>query len=401
MDDAQAAAAAKHSPDSASDDTPAAARQDGSGSGGSAPSAGHGGEDQGNGAEDKQAKRSFLRRHPFWVALAVLVIAAAAVGGYFYWLIDIEPYESTDDAFVDSRQFAVSPKVSGYVTEVAVTDNQHVNAGDLLFRIDQRDYQIALQQAEAQEDAAKAAIASADAQIEAQEAQVEAARSQVAQAQASLNFAEEQAKRAQELVKSGAGTVETAQQQASNLQQAQADLVHAKAAVTAAEKQVRAQAAQKGTAIADEKKAAAQLAAANLDLEHTTIEAAQPGRVVRLSGAKGAFAQAGQSLAMFVPDEVWITANFKETQITDMRPGQPADISIDAYPDQEVKGHVASIQPGSGTAFSLLPAENATGNYVKVVQRIPVKITVDKWPEDVAIGPGMSVVPTVTVRPRS
>jgi membrane fusion protein (multidrug efflux system) len=123
--------------------------------------------------------------------------------------------------------------------------------------------------------------------------------------------------------------------------------------------------------------------------------------VVRLTGAKGQYLDAGQAIAMFVPDDVWITANFKETQLTDMRPGQLVNLTIDAYPDHKLTGKIDSIQPGSGTAFSLLPAENATGNYVKVTQRVPVKIVVDRWPSDVAIGPGMSVVPTVTVRPRN
>jgi len=128
------------------------------------------------------------------------------------------------------------------------------------------------------------------------------------------------------------------------------------------------------------------------------VTAAQAGRVVQLSGAKGQFAQAGQTLSTFVPDDIWVVANYKETQITDMRPGQHADIGIDAYPERKITGHVDSVQPGSGTAFSLLPAQNATGNYVKVVQRIPVKIVVDQWPTDVAIGPGMSIVPRVHVR---
>jgi len=119
---------------------------------------------------------------------------------------------------------------------------------------------------------------------------------------------------------------------------------------------------------------------------------------VRLSGAKGQYAQAGQSLSMFVPDDVWVTANYKETQITDMRPGQAVDVEIDAYPGRKISGRVASVQPGSGTAFSLLPAQNATGNFVKVVQRVPVKIVVERWPDDVAIGPGLSVVPSVRVR---
>jgi membrane fusion protein (multidrug efflux system) len=133
-------------------------------------------------------------------------------------------------------------------------------------------------------------------------------------------------------------------------------------------------------------------------LQYTHVVAAQSGRVVKLSGAIGTFVMAGQSLMMFVPDEVWVVANYKETQLRDMRPGQPVEVRIDAYPDRKLTGHVESVQPGSGTAFSLLPAENATGNYVKVVQRVPVKITIDKWPDDLPVGPGMSVVPWTKVR---
>ena len=126
--------------------------------------------------------------------------------------------------------------------------------------------------------------------------------------------------------------------------------------------------------------------------------AAQSGRVVKLSAAVGTFASAGQSLMMFVPDEVWVVANYKETQLSHMRPGQPVEVRIDAYPNRKLTGRVASVQPGSGSAFSLLPAENATGNYVKVVQRVPVKIVIDNWPADVPVGPGMSVVPWVKVQ---
>src|SRR6202040_2314882 len=136
---------------------------------------------------------------------------------------------------------------------------------------------------------------------------------------------------------------------------------------------------------------------AKLNLSYTIVAAAQPGRVVQLSGAVGQYAQPGTALTMFVPDDIWVTANFKETQLDQMRPGDKVALRIDAYPDRTVEGHVASVQPGSGTAFSLLPAENATGNYVKIVQRVPVKIVLDNPPADVALGPGMSVVPTVRV----
>jgi membrane fusion protein (multidrug efflux system) len=139
------------------------------------------------------------------------------------------------------------------------------------------------------------------------------------------------------------------------------------------------------------------LAQAEANLSRTIITAPVAGRVTRLTAAKGAYAAVGQALMMFVPRDIWLTANFKETQLDHMRPGQPVEIFIDAYPDRTFKGHVDSVQSGSGTAFSLLPAENATGNYVKIVQRVPVKIVFDT-PPDVQLGPGMSVVPTVKVR---
>ena len=129
------------------------------------------------------------------------------------------------------------------------------------------------------------------------------------------------------------------------------------------------------------------------------MTAAQPGRVVNLGAAVGQFAQAGTDLTMFVPDQIWVTANFKEAQLDRIRPGEPVTLAIDAYPEHAIRGHVDSVQPGSGTAFSLLPAQNATGNYVKIVQRVPLKIVMDDPPTDVALGPGMSVVPTVRVNP--
>jgi membrane fusion protein (multidrug efflux system) len=138
---------------------------------------------------------------------------------------------------------------------------------------------------------------------------------------------------------------------------------------------------------------------AQLDLSHTIVTADQPGRVVQLSAAVGEYAQPGTNLTMFVPDDIWVWANFKESQLDYMRPGQKVTLEIDAYPERTIHGHVASVQPGSGTAFTLLPVENATGNYVKIVQRVPVKLVMNDPPDDVALGPGMSVVPTVRVDP--
>jgi membrane fusion protein (multidrug efflux system) len=349
---------------------------------------------------EQQPKRpSLLRRHPLWIVFGVVALIALIVGGWLVWKIYFYPYETTDDAFVDARSFSVAAKVSGYVAEVPVTDNQRVQAGDVILKIDPRDYQIALDQANGQVEVAKASIDSASAQIEAAGASVDVAKAQQNSASAALQYAQQESNRQQQLVKTGSGSVQSVQQAASTLQQDQASLAQMQANVTSALKNKAVSEAQKSSALASLKQAQAQAEEAQQNLSYTTITAAQPGRVVRLTGAKGQFVDAGQAISTFVPDEVWITANFKETQLTDIRPGQPVELTIDAYPDHTLNGKVASVQPGSGTAFSLLPAENATGNYVKVTQRVPVKIIVDKWPEDVAIGPGMSVVPTVTVRP--
>ena len=359
----------------------------------------HGGEREASAPEDEK-KPSIIRRHPYWVALGVIGLIALAVITYFVWLIYFHPYESTDDAFVDARSFSLAAKVSGYLDEVAIADNAHVAAGTVIARIAPRDYEIAVDQAQAQVEAAKASIVNATAQIDVAAAAIEEAKARETSSAAALQFAKDEADRQRELQQGGAGSLQTSQQAESNLRQAQAAHTEALANISSAMKNKVAAEAQRNSAQASLKQAEAQKESADQNLNYTTLTAAQPGRVVKISGAKGQFVQAGQAIAMFVPDEVWVTANFKETQLAYMRPGQPVDVTIDAYPDHLLHGTVDSVQPGSGTAFSLLPAENATGNYVKVTQRVPVKIVVDEWPKDVSIGPGMSVVPTVTVRPR-
>jgi membrane fusion protein (multidrug efflux system) len=340
--------------------------------------------------------RGLLRRHPYAALAAAAGIAVAVVGGVMWWL-HARDYESTDDAFIDARNVSVSPQVVGAITEVPVTDNQLVRPGGLLVQIDPRDYQAAVAQAQAQVDQAKAAIVNLDAQIEAQKARIEQAEKQVVQSQAALIFAQQENGRAQDLVKRGAGTEQAAQQTRSNLTQAQATVESAQANAAAAQKQIPVLDAQRVSAAAQLEQMQAALQHAKDNLDRTRLTAPEAGRATKISAAVGALAQPGQVLMMFVPENKWITANFKETQLTLMRPGQPADIAIDAYPGHVFKGHVDSIQAGSGAAFSLLPPENATGNFVKVVQRVPVKIVFDH-PPDVYIGPGMSVVPTVKVR---
>jgi membrane fusion protein (multidrug efflux system) len=343
-------------------------------------------------------RRGLLRRHPLLVGLGVLSVVVAAAGGYLY-LDYANHFEATDDAFIAARQFAIAPKVGGYITAVPVTDNQHVVGSEVIARIDDRDYRVALAQAEAQVAAAEAGIENIDAQLGVQRAQITANQAQVGQSEATLAFAEQQAERYARLAQTGAGSVQNAQQYSSQLRQQQDGLRTAQANLALAERQIETLKAQRANAVASLQQAEAQRDQAKLNLSYTTVVAGEPGRVVNLSAAVGQFAQPGTNLTMFVPDEIWITANFKENQLDAMRPGEPVTFEIDAYPERTLRGHVDSVQPGSGTAFSLLPAENATGNYVKIVQRVPVKIVIDHPPTDVALGPGMSVVPTVRVDP--
>jgi membrane fusion protein (multidrug efflux system) len=336
-----------------------------------------------------------LRQHKIAV-LITIVILVIVIAGVIIWYLNARHFESTDDAFIDGRPVAISPEVTGNIVNVPVTDNQLVHAGDLLAEIDPRDFQAALQLAQAQIEQAQASIENSLAQIESQKAQVNAAEKQVDEAQAALSFSHDQDVRAQDLVQRGAGTVQNAQQTASDLISKQAALDAAIASRISAQRQIDVLNAQVKSNEAQLGQSRAQKAMADANLTRTQLHATVDSRVTRLTAAVGAIASEGQALMVLVPLELWVTANFKETQLADMRPGQPVDIEIDSY-GKTYPGHVASLQAGSGTAFSLLPAENATGNYVKVVQRIPVKLTFDKLP-DVEIGPGMSVVPSVRVR---
>ncbi len=347
-------------------------------------------------AGDGRPWRQRFRKRRGFVLLLVIggIIAAILLAG---WWLHARNYESTDDAFIDTRTVQISAQVAAAIVDVSVTDNQLVDAGTELVRLDDRDYVAQRDQAQAQVNQAQASVDNLTAQIAEQQAKVDQANKQVVQAQAGLTFARQQAERYQQLASKGSGTVEQAQQYVSNLQQSEAGLAAAEANATATEKQIGVLQAQRDLAFGQLAQARATLEQANANLTRTIITAPTAGRVTKLTAAKGGYAAVGQALMMFVPREVWITANFKETQLNLMRPGQPVDIVIDAYPGRSFAGHVDSVQSGSGTAFSLLPAENATGNYVKIVQRVPVKITFDKMP-DVLLGPGMSVVPTVKVR---
>jgi membrane fusion protein (multidrug efflux system) len=347
-------------------------------------------------APPKPSWRQYLRRRPWLVAIAIIGVLAIIVGGILWWL-EARQYENTDDAFIDARIVSISSQIAGAISELDVTDNQVVKAGDVLARQDDSIYRAQLGQATAQVEQAEANVTNLDAQIDAQHSRIEQANKQVAEAQAALDFSQQENTRYSDLLKTGSGTEQRAQQASSDLTQKKAAFAAAQANAFTAQKQLKVLETQRDAADAQRKAAEAGQRLAQTNLGYTVIKAPVDGRVTKLSGARGTYLQPGQSIAMFVPDEIWVTANFKETQLDLMRPGQPVDISIDAYPERTFRGHVDSLQSGSGTAFSLLPAENATGNYIKVVQRVPVKIVFDQKP-DIQLGPGMSVVPTVKVR---
>jgi membrane fusion protein, multidrug efflux system len=336
-----------------------------------------------------------LRAHPIAVVVGTAFAAAGVIGGVL-WYLNSRHYANTDDAFIDGRPISINLQVTGNIVLVPVTDNQIVKVGDLLVQIDDRDYRAAVDLAQAQIDQAEANVDNFSAQVYAQESQIAQTETQVVQAQATLEFSKQQNVRYQDLVEKGAGTAQRAEQATSEFQANTAALAAAQAAKMVAERQINVLKAQRKNAEAQLAQAQAQKATADANLTRTQLHATADGRVTRLTAAVGQLATQAQGVMILVPLDVWVTANFKETQLADVRVGQAVDIAVDAF-GRSFPGHVDSVQSGSGTAFSLLPAQNATGNYVKIVQRIPVKITFDQRP-DVQLGPGMSVVPRVTVR---
>jgi len=298
----------------------------------------HQSDDEANSADKT---RPWYRQHAGLLIIVAAVLAGIVFGVRYY--LHALAYESTDDAFIQANVVAVSPKVASHVARVQIDDNQHVERGDLLVELDPRDYQTRLAQAQANLAAGNA---------EAMRARLEAGRVRALISERAVS---------------------------------QQDVDNA--------------VAKERTALAQVAQLEAAMQQGRLDLSYTKIFAPETGRITRKRMEPGAYVQVGQPLFVIVPDLLWVIANYKETQLTHMRPGQPVLIHVDAYPDKIFHGHVDSIQAGSGAAFSLLPPENATGNYVKVVQRVPVKIVIDDPPDhDHALGPGMSVVPEVDIR---
>ncbi len=334
-------------------------------------------------------------------ALALLValgIATAADFGYGY-LTTGRYLESTDDAYVKADSTIISPKVSGYIAQVLVGDNQPVTAGQILARIDDRDFRAALDSAHADVDAAEAAVRNLDAQIALQQPIIEQETADVAAAETNLQFAKEEQARYDGLMKTGSGTIQRAQQTDAALREKNAQLQHEKSGLVAAQRKVDVLTTERAKAVAQLDRARAVEHQAALNVSYTRISAPVDGTVGARSLRVGQFVQAGTQLMAVVPlDAVYVVANFKETQLTHVRNGQPVEISIDSFHGTKLRGHVDSLSPASGLEFALLPPDNATGNFTKIVQRVPVKIVLDDHNLTGLLRPGMSAEPTVNTK---
>ena len=352
---------------------------------------------------DSHTKTSFrlsrqaIKRAALALALT-LGVAAAADFGYGY--VTIGRYlESTDDAYVKADSTIISPKVSGYIAGVLVNDNQAVKAGQLLARIDDRDFRTALKQAQADVAGSEAAVRNLDAQIALQQPLIEQGTADIAAADANLKFAQEERARYDDLMKTGSGTIQRAQQTDAALREKIAQLQHGKSGLLAAERKVDVLTTDRAKAVAQLDRARAVEQQAALNLSYTEITAPVDGTVGARSLRVGQYVQAGTQLMAVVPlGDVYVVANFKETQLTHMRNGQPVEIRIDSFHGTRLKGHIDSLSPASGLEFALLPPDNATGNFTKIVQRVPVKIVLDDHSLSGLLRPGMSAEPTVDTK---
>jgi len=355
-------------------------------------------------AREKTDQETRQKRRPTVVVIGIVVVALLVAGGLYYWLTT-RNLESTDDAYTDGRAITIASQVAGTVLSLDVTDNQFVKKDQLLIHIDPRQYIY-------DRDQAEGALATAKAQYAGQQlgaeiarknfpAQLEQAQAQLATANANLAKAKADYDRQLSLSKQA-----TSQQDidaaTSALKQAQAQVLLATAQVTEnspVQQRIGETDAQVGQLKGQVEQAQARLDLANLNISWTLVRVPQDGWITKRNVEAGNYIVPGQQIFSIVAPEVWITANFKESQLAHMRTGQPVRIRIDAYPALHLRGHVDSIQLGSGSKFTAFPPENATGNFVKVVQRVPVKIVIDSGLNpDIPLPLGISAEPTVTVR---
>ena len=357
-----------------------------------------GDKDQGKDGQ-KEKPRS---KKPLFIVAAIVMVGI--IVGFFFWFARRNEVR-TDDAYTDGNVVTMAPKISGYVVTLNINDNMRVRRGDLLLRIDPRDYLAAQQQAQAALELAQAQLKSAQDALRIARvqypAQLISARAQQQAAAASLEQAQRQYQR-QHAVDRRATTQETIDVSTSQQLSADANLKSAKAQVAVAElvpEQIRQASSAVEERLAQVAQAQAQLAQADLNLSYTDVRAPSDGFITQRGVQLGDYVTAGSNMFLIVTPQVWITANYKESQLGRMRPGDAVDIKIDAYSGYELSGHVQSIQYGSGSRFSAFPAENATGNFVKIVQRVPVKIVIDRGLDPNRPLPlGLSVSPVVHLR---
>ncbi|WP_284942992.1 HlyD family secretion protein [Enterobacter sp. MEB024] len=354
---------------------------------------------------DEQENNTKQRKRPGKKPLIILgiVVVVMVIVALVWWFLTRNE-ETTDDAFTDGDVVTIAPKTAGYVTELRVRDNQRVKKGDLLVVIDPRDTTAQRDQAQAQLGLAIAQLHQAQAQLALSKVQYPAqrdeAKAQVIKAQADLANAQAEYRR-QRGVDPRATTQQSIDTANAQLRSAQAGLASAQAQLEVAE-QVQLQIRQQETNVEARQRqvdqAKAQLETATLNLSYTEVRAPFDGFVTKRNVQPGTLVQAGTALFSLVSPNVWVVANFKESQLERMKSGDKVEVSVDAWPDMALEGHVDSIQQGSGSRFSAFPSENATGNFVKIVQRVPVKIVIDKGLDPNKPLPlGLSVAPKVTV----
>ena len=355
------------------------------------------------GAGEAEAKPPRASKHGLRLLLLVGAGLAVLGGGvYFgrdYWLVG-RFHVSTDDAYIQADTVTIAPKVPGYLTQVLVGDNESVKAGQVLARIDARDYTAALDQARADVAAAEATIGAKQAAIEVAQSNTESAKATITVDRSSQTFADQDSQRYAYLAKTGFGSVQNAQQAASRTAGALAAIQRDEAALASAVTQVSLQKAELAQARAALGHNQAVQNQAELNFGYATIRSPADGTVGNRTLRFGQYVQAGTELMSVVPAAAaYVVANFKETQLTDVRRGQPVSIRVDMFPDLIYQGHVDSLAPASGQSFALLPPDNATGNFTKVVQRIPVRITLDPGIAALAdLRPGMSVTPVIDTK---
>jgi len=357
-------------------------------------------EQKGNPPEDPRKARRKKRRAILigGIVGAAILIAGAGYGLYYYrtgrYLVE------TDDAYTQADNVIIAAQVSGSVETLLVTDNQQVHRGQVLARIDPRLYQAAVDQAQSDFVSASVNVANATAQIELQKAVIVQADAQIKSDQAALAFAQEEYDRYAKLAKTVAGTVQDKQRTSAQLQQSQANLEKSKATAETERRRLTVLESDLHQTEAAVGKAEASLEQAKVNLGYTEITAPIDGVVGDRKVETGQYLQPGTRLLTLVPmQELYVIANYKETQLDRMHAGQPVEMTIDAFSGVTVHGHVDSLAPGSGSQFALLPPENATGNFTKIVQRVPIKILIDRDdPLHDRLRPGLSVIPTIDTR---